>query len=274
MARVELRAVGGALAQMPDLQRNAILADLADDTTASPLASSARMLRMRARRRLQHLMDHASVLGVALGVQMRRAIREVELVLGRILPSDGERVTAAAISLVAALSLGVAVGPGSPGRTDEPRFGAGSSDGGGASREGGAARSSAATFVARGSELSRRERGPVGGRTASLEGSAPGSEPGTETQGGEEADDLPGATSYTLWVTEGTYVRGEIEVDVFGTGDPNKVRSIGRAAGRQLNCTVAPSHTGASCAASEDGSEYTGARAQHRSEARVAGRRV
>lgn len=100
----------------------------------------------------------------------------------------------------------------------------------------------------------------------------PGSDDGAESGDGEEPNDFPGVTRYAVTVTEDTYVRGEIEVEVWGAGDPNTARSLGGSPG-QFNCTVAPSHTGASCAASENG-EYTGARAQHRGEARVAGRRI
>lgn len=274
MARVELRAVGGALAQMPALQRNAILADLSAGTAASPLASSARMLRMRARRRLQHLMDHASVLGVALGVQMRRVMREAELVIGRILPTDAERATAAAISLLAAVSLGVVVGPGSPSHADEPRLDADARIGDGTDGGTSTAGSSVAALAPSRSQTPSRRRGDaVGGGAASSGDAARATENGDQSENGREPNDLPGVTRYSLTLTEGTYVRGAIEVDVFGAGDPDSVRSFSRSPG-QFNCTVAPTHTGASCATSEGGSEYTGVRAEYRGEARVAGRRV
>lgn len=275
MARVELRAVGGALAQMPAPQRDAILADLSAGAAAPPLASSARMLRMRARRRLQHLMDHASVLGVALGVQMRRAVRELELVMSRVLPQDAERVTAAAISLLAAISFGVAVSPSSTGRAD---VAAGVADA--ATRPGEATVTTGSPTSAGFSIPAASDRTdafgsgqPTGGRSTdprALKRAGDGTE-GTEEM---EPQDFPGSLNYALRVTDDTYVRGALGADVFAGGDPNKARNeLSRSPG-QFNCTVAPSHTGASCMASDDGSEYTGVRAEHQGEARVAGRRI
>ena len=278
MARVELRAVGGALAQMPALQRDAILADLSAGTVASPLASSARMLRMRARRRLQHLMDHASVLGVAVGMQMRRAARELELVIGRVLPTDAERVTAAAISLLAALSLGVAVDPLSPNRSHGASGATGSAitDTGSSSA---ASFGSSKPLVSAASHQGRTDvlaaaTQPGGGDTSAERGGVQGGRAADTGSSENGPEDSPGTLRYTLEVTDDTYLRGGVGADVFGAGDPNKSADAFTRSPGSLNCTVAPSHTGASCMASENGSEATGVRARHQGEARVAGRRI
>lgn len=274
MARVELRAVGGALAQMPAPQRDAILADLSVGTVPSPLASSARMLRMRARRRLQHLMDHASVLGVAVGMQMRRAARELELVIGRVLPTDAERVTAAAISLLAALSLGVAVDPPSPTQTDGAAGGGSPTTGIGAAAA--ASFGSSNAFVSAASQQGHRglvTATRADGGTSTQRGAVPGDSMNGTGSSENQPEEFPGTVRYSLEITDDTYLRGGIGADVFGVGDPNK--SVGAfTKSPSLNCTVAPSHTGASCVASENGSESTGVRARHQGEARVAGRRI
>ena len=273
LARVELRAVGGALAQMPAPQREAILADLSPATGGAPLASSARMLRMRARRRLQHLMDHASVLGVALGMQMRRALRELELVIGKVLPIDAERATAAAISLLAAISLGAAIAPPSerraghdPGALDRPP----TVD----ADAGPEASTHAAPSMVGAAKTGDGRRGLAqrDGRRGSAEGRGSGAgrdEAGTLDPGEESSTGFPGSTRYTLEVTDDTYARGEIELEVVGGGGPTGDRSPGA-----LNCTVAASQTGASCTTSEGSSKDRGVRAKHQGEAWVAGQRV
>ena len=276
MARVELRAVGGALAQMPPLQRDAILAGLSAGTVASPLASSARMLRMRARRRLQHLMDHASVLGVAVGMQMRRAARELELVISRVLPTDAERVTAAAISLLAAISFGVAVAPPSSSETDRASGAPGSATMGDGAPAG-------ASFSSRSAILSaspERVRGALvssmqADRDASSDRDRVSGDRETDTDSGDNgSEDFPGTFRYALEITEDTYLRGGVGADVFGGGDPNKNADAFTKSPGSFNCTVAPGHTGASCVANETGSEPTGVRARYQGEARVAGRRI
>lgn len=275
MARVELRAVGGALAQMPAPQRDAILADLSAGTDETPLASSARMMRMRARRRLQHLMDHASVLGVAVAVQMRRAMRELELVIGRVIPTDAERATAAAISLLAAISVGVAVAP-SPESAD-----------GGATRaapEGrtgvvtemptvGSTSLALAASTAEGS-LEKRARGQSRRATPLNDPRAASRNSGGTSDEVEQDEDFPGTTQYSLEVTEDTYFRGGLGVEVIGAGKPNRDDGSLTRSPVQLSCAIAPSHTGASCMVGDGGSEYTGVRARYRGEARVLGRRI
>lgn len=273
MARVELRAVGGALAQMSARQRNAILADLSEEAPG-PLASSVRMLRMRARRRLQHLMDHASVLGVAVGIQMRRAARELELIVGRVLPTDAERATAAAISLLAAVSFGVAVTPPSPSRAAEASR-ADSGIGSATDQQGGAsslASSRAAKVVTTQPVSSRSAIGKSDAASASRSGDA-----SSDSSGSGEAEQgqiFPAATGYAVEVTDDTYVRGELEADVVGGGDPTRGDGSLIGSPPSFNCTVTPSQTGASCTAGENGSRPRGVRVQHRGEAWVAGRRL
>lgn len=274
MARVELRAVGGALAQMSARERNAILADLSDEAPG-PLASSVRMLRMRARRRLQHLMDHASVFGVAVGVQIRRAARELELIVGRVLPSDAERATAAAISLLAAVSFGVAVAPTSPTEAAEASgadaritSAAGKQPGASSAVSSLAARAST-TQAASSRDATRKSGDGTDPRSA-------GARAGSRDSGdAEEEQSFPAATGYAVEVTDDTYVQGEVEAElVGGGGDPNGDAASLIDSPPSFNCTVSPSQTGASCTASENGSRARGIRAQHRGEAWVAGRRL
>jgi hypothetical protein len=273
MARVELRAVGGALAQMSDAQRAAILSDLSAESDATPMATSARMVRMRARRRLQHLLDHASALGVALGLQMRRAIREIELVISRVLPTDAERATATVVSLLAAISFGVAVIPPSGGRA-EAKTQRSSTNALSPSKQLddsylASATTTGAMTAGSGQRLGGNgELGRRGGNGRS--GSAGGSRPGGDV---DEVRDLPAPTYYQVWVNEDTYARGEVELDVMGTGDPNRSGDSSVTPG-SVACSFAPSHTGASCTASENGTENRGVRAEHRGDAKVAGQHV
>lgn len=274
MARVELRAVGGALAQMSARQRNAILADLSEEAPG-PLASSVRMLRMRARRRLQHLMDHASVLGVAVGVQMRRAARELELIVGRVLPSDAERATAAAISLLAAISFGVAITPPSPSQAAEPSaVDAANISSAGEQR---AAFTAVSSLAAQASTTQAASSSDAIGKSSAAGAARSGDAHGGSNGSGEaeQEETLPAATGYAVEVTDDTYVQGELEAEVVGGGgDPDTdARSLMQSP-PSFNCTVTPSQTGASCTASDNGSRPRGVRVQHRGEAWVAGRRL
>lgn len=271
LARVQLRAVGGALAQMPASQRDAILADLSPAPGGPPLASSARMLRMRARRRLQHLMDHASVLGVALGIQMRRVVRELELLIGKVLPIDAERATTAAISVLAAISLGVAIAPPSEGQAghDPGSLGRAPVLGSGAAAEAGSSSNTSrvdAVETASGRHRLVRGAGQRSGSGKSL-GARGGAGATAPTDEGDAT--FPDATRYTLEVTDDTYARGELQLEVVGGDGPAGGRSLG-----SLNCTVAPSQTGASCTTSEGSSQDRGVRARHHGEAWIAGQRV
>lgn len=273
MARVELRAVGGALARMPDTQRRVLLADVADADKA-PDASATRMLRMRARRKLQNLLDHASLLGIAVGDHLRRAAREAELMISRVLPNQMEHLSAAAVSLLAAISLGIAVVPDSPSEAGErasapPARTTTAAEGG--------ADASASRAARHGSGRLQRGSATRGTARAARRGDGGLAKRRQTSKGSTNADEgapFPGAVNYGARLTEDTYVRGTIEAEIVGGevgGDRDSAppRGVG-----SINCTVSPARPGAACTHSGQGWDERGVRAQHEGEAVVAGRRI
>jgi hypothetical protein len=267
LARLELRAVGGALSQMPERQRRAILADISGEADGAPVATGVRMMRMRARRKLQHLVDHASMLGVTVGLQLRRVAREAQLFIGRAIPTDADRATAAVVGLFAALSFGVAVVPSAPSE-------AGEIDNVRAPLQGSAVLAGAAGASAGAEQVHARETRSLtesqGERNKGIGAARSPKEPSGDAPNGG----LPRGTKYRLSLGEGTFVQGEVEADV--TGLPSAARD---AAGRpegigSANCSLSLTHTTASCSHGGEGWENRGFRARHRGEAWVAGERV
>jgi hypothetical protein len=268
LARLELRAVGGALSQMPERQRQAILADISGETDGAPVATGVRMMRMRARRKLQHLVDHASMLGVTVGLQFRRIAREAQLFIGRAIPTDADRATAALVGLFAALSFGVAVVPSAPseaGEIGKTRMPAGDSAG---------SEAISGASVAAERVRARHARSHINGNARKRQATVAG--PTSRGPSGDDAPNagLPRGTKYRVWLDEGTFVQGELEADV--TGVPSASRdALGRPEGiGSANCSLSPSHTTASCSHGGEGWENRGVRARHRGEAWVAGERV
>ncbi len=261
LARLHLRAVGGALAQLPATQRQIILDEVATRPSGVADASATRMLRMRARQRLQRLVDQVSVLGVTVALQLRRLVREAELFIGRILPSHAEGASAVAIGLLAAVSIGIVVAPQAPSEAAEPPprtsaapatssrvFDVDAASKAGLMRH----RRDAAPVLSRaqlGAPAERRRR--AGGRGDSTTGS------GTV---------LPGTVEYRIDVTDDTYVNGQVQAEVVGTAakSADERRSYGPG---QLDCTVTHGYVGASCTYSGGGLSERRARAEHRGEA-------
>ena len=267
LARLELRAVGRYLDRMPDSHREVLLAEMADDAPGVPDPSATRMLRMRARRKLQHLMDQASMLGVAAGTQLRRVVREAELLVGRALPDRVEGLATAAVGLLAALSIGVIMAP----ETSPPLAEGGRSGPvrveGSTSVDGVAGGSSANELPGRALRTRTASgRSAAGTRTSSQR---PGTGSGT---GAEDPGAFPGARSYRVSVTEDTYVQGEVEVEVVGGTDIDRATEGPPPGPGSVDCTVAPGDSGASC--THTGEESRGVRAHHSGEAYVAGKRV
>ena len=268
LARLELRAVGRSLKHMPDSHREVLLAEMADDPPGAPDPSATRMLRMRARRKLQHLLDQASMLGVAAGTQMRRVVREAELLIGRALPERAEALATAAVGLLAAISIGVimpleAAPPAAEaGGSANSGISSGSvSTGVGSARAGGA--SAATSRSPDAAALGHGRRDPDGGGAGDTD-----AEPGST----EGSGSFPGARSYRVGITDDTYVQGEVEVEVVGGTDIDRTTSGPPPGPGSVDCTVAPSESGASC--THTGEEPRGVRAHHHGEAYVAGKRI
>ena len=274
LARLELRAVEGALAQMGDKHRHVLLAEVSEPTDSTD-PSATRMLRMRARRKLQNLLDHASLLGIALGDHMRRIVRETEVIITKVLPANAEHLSAAAISLLAALSLGVAIGP-------ETRSEAGAArahQSAGVSTEAPGAGAPIRTSSGR---LDDNER-VAAGRTARTGGASDrrdrdrsgGGTPGGRGNAGGDEMPLPGAMSYWVDVTDDTYAYGTVEAEIVGEDDVFRRESDAPPEGTgSINCTIAPASYGASCSHSGEGWSERGVRANHDGGAMVAGHRI
>jgi hypothetical protein len=109
IARIELARVSRGMQDLSPAHRSILLAEI-DENIPRPASSPAavKMLRMRARRRLSALLEHASAVGLFVGLR-KRALRFRMLVERTALYGDG---TAAAVSgLVATVTIitGVAV---------------------------------------------------------------------------------------------------------------------------------------------------------------------
>lgn len=273
MARLELRAVGGALSQMADTQRHVLLAEVSEDTSDAPDPSATRMLRMRARRKLQSLMDHASLLGIALGDHLRRVVRHVELAAGRALPINAENVSAAAISLLAALSLGIAIAPDTHSEAGElgsrgASVAGENSEGDASGLAGGnssARRAANDLEAARDRDLTDRKR-----RNGTTRGARAGG-----TDGGDNGEAFPGAVDYWVRINDDTYASGSANVEIVGDDDDIAARDGSQPTGTgSVNCTVSPAQQGASCSHSGEGWSERGVRANHEGRAVVAGKRI
>src|SRR5688500_8516756 len=73
MARLEWRRVQTAMTQLSPDHRSILMAELGDEyATSSRGPNATKMLRMRARRRLNALLDVASASGVVIGIRVRR----------------------------------------------------------------------------------------------------------------------------------------------------------------------------------------------------------
>ncbi|HJR46254.1 MAG TPA: sigma-70 family RNA polymerase sigma factor [Actinomycetota bacterium] len=276
MARLELRAVGRSLKRMPASHRDVLLAEMSDELMKSPDPSATRMLRMRARRKLQHLMDQASMLGIALGAQLRRMIRETEILLTRTLPERAEGVTTAAVGLVAALSMGMVM---SPDGLRSPATGGALPDAGRGAET--AARAAGEVLDAvGGAQRGSRQPGRNGGRWTEVRSDRDGSDGSRDDvegdgQTGGESKPFPGARSYRIELTDDTYVHGEFEVEVVGGTDIHRAKDGQSPEPGSVDCTVAPGDaTGASCTHSGEESGSRGVRANHSGHAYVAGKRV
>lgn len=272
MARLELRAVGGALAQMTEPHRHALLAEVASDRAASPEPTAARMLRMRARRKLQNLLDHASLLGIAFVDQLRRVMREAEVAISRALPSHVEHVSAAAVSLLAALSLGIALVPDTPSDAGE---------GAAPSRRPAVSGEKAGASGDRPASATRSSRSPEGqARTSRRSGrdhtGAGSGNAGTRDDGGngEEPAPFSGSINYEVHLLPDTYVQGTLETEVVAGEDAWQRDSDPPEGIGSVNCTVAPGSSGASCSHGGEGWSERRISVSHQGEAVVAGRRV
>ena len=206
------------------------------------------------------------MLGVAAGTQLRRVIREAELLVGRALPDRVEGLATAAVGLLAALSVGVIMTP-EPARppAEGGSYGSVRVEGSASSR--GAAGTHAAATSGRGSRRDGDTRPTGSGTNGSLD------RPGTGTDSGsEDPGTFPGARSYRVSVTDDTYLQGEVEVEIVGGTDIDRATEGPPPGPGSVDCTVAPGDSGASC--THTGEESRGVRAHHSGEAYVAGKRV
>lgn len=268
LARLELRQVSGALSRLNDSQRNVLLAVMTDAPSEGADPSAMRMLRMRARRRLHQLMDQASVLGVTVGFQARRVMREAEVIITKALPLDADRLPSAVLSVAAALSIGLAAlpgdlvdrswGQGGPGRAlSEGRFTFGDAAGAGLSSRG-ASPASASAHRAGGSR-----------RGSSSESSE---RPGSSDRGSsDDEEDTGGGTAYYVPIAEGTYVAGSARIQLEGFEEQG--RDVPSGGTGSLSCSTSPD-TGASCTHGGDGWEQRSVRIKQHTEVWVQGERV
>lgn len=271
LARLELREVGGALSQLNDSQRSVLLASVTEAPSEGADPSAMRMLRMRARKRLHQLMDQASVLGVTVGLQLRRVTREAEIFLSKALPVDAERIPAAALSIVAALSLGLVTLPeesgASPERGSRPSEAVSnetSSDAFGAATAAASGTKSGAASARGGRELSdratkRRATDKHGERRR-----------GSDDDGGGTVN----ATQYHVPISKGTYVKGSTSVELEGFDDQGRDVPPGWGTGSVSCSTSASEGAGASCTHGGDGWSQRSARVKQHYEVWVQGERV
>ena len=272
LARLELRQVSGALSQMNDSQRSVLLAAVTETPSEGADPSAMRMLRMRARRRLHQLMDQASVLGVTVGVQLRRVMREAEVIISKALPLDAERVPAAALSVAAALSIGLAA---LPGDLVEGPWGRGGADGVTSDESSaGATTDLAATSI----DLDRGPKGPTSRDHSRNRGGAAGSDTsgrsGPKDGSGTDEDEVAGeGTDYRVPIAEGTFVAGSTWVQLEGFEEES--RDVPTRGTGSLSCSTSPSGgAGASCTHGGDGWEQRSARIKQHTEVWVEGERV
>ncbi|MDP9068023.1 MAG: sigma-70 family RNA polymerase sigma factor [Actinomycetota bacterium] len=269
LARLELRAIGGALARMTTAQRQVILDEVTTRPSGIPDATATRMLRMRARQRLHDLMDQVSVLGVTVAMQLRRLVREAEIFIGRMLPSHPEGASTMVLGLLAALSIGITVVPQSPSEAREPAARAGAGNSATSGDTGGATASKRASV-----EAPARAANDRFWRSGDQKIASEGAASGDAADGsGVSRGEMPRTTDYWVRVTDDTYVYGELETEVVGVGDKSHV-DAGPSGPGSVDCSFAPGGAGASCTHSGDGWSERRARVQHRGEVRVAGERL
>lgn len=244
---------------MNDSQRSVLLAAVTENPSESADPSALRMLRMRARRRLHQLMDQASVLGVTVGFQLRRVMREAEVFISKALPLDAERVPAAVLSVAAALSIGLAALPGEV--ADGPWDGGGPDAVFDAGATGGVVGSERPALTDR----SLATRGEGGSANARRARSKDGSESDDDTIGNET--DIYGR------IAEGTYVAGSAEIQLEGFDEQG--RDVLTTGTGSLSCSTSPSGgAGASCTHGGDGWEQRSVRVKQHAEVWVQGHRV
>ena len=115
LARLEWRRVQNAMSQLSPDHRSILMAELGDEyVTSSRGPNATKMLRMRARRRLNALLDVASASGVVIGIRVRRLFDfERHVIAIRSLMSSSENLAApAAAGLLSAVALlATAAGP-------------------------------------------------------------------------------------------------------------------------------------------------------------------
>jgi DNA-directed RNA polymerase specialized sigma24 family protein len=99
MARLELRRVGRALGQMSHKHRSVLLAELGETEVSSPSPAATKMLRMRARKRLNVLLESASASCLTAIGTARRWAFDAQQFIRRALPAveASTSVTMAAI---------------------------------------------------------------------------------------------------------------------------------------------------------------------------------
>lgn len=108
LARLEWRRVQNAMSQLSPDHRSILMAELGDESATSTRGPNAtKMLRMRARRRLNALLDVASASGLFVGLRIRRLFDlERHVIAIRSLMSSSENLAApAAAGFLSAVAL-------------------------------------------------------------------------------------------------------------------------------------------------------------------------
>lgn len=115
LARLEWRRVQSAMTQLSPDHRSILMAELGDEyATSSRGPNATKMLRMRARRRLNALLDVASASSVLIGLRVRRLFdfeRHVIAIRGLMSSTENLAAPAAAGFLSAVALFAAAVGP-------------------------------------------------------------------------------------------------------------------------------------------------------------------
>jgi hypothetical protein len=111
IARLELARVSRGMQHLSEAHRTVLLAEI-DENTPRPAATPAavKMLRMRARRRLSALLEHASAVGIFVGGGLRKLALRLRMMVERTaLLGDGAAAAVSGLVATVTIITGVAV---------------------------------------------------------------------------------------------------------------------------------------------------------------------
>ncbi len=106
LARIELKRVQRALDQLTDLQRQTLLAEIGYQRPEESSSTATKMVRMRARRRLRTILEHASGFATVTGLGARRLMRRLHLLPSRTGLGEGfQAMTSAGVCFLCAVGI-------------------------------------------------------------------------------------------------------------------------------------------------------------------------